>query len=295
MDIERVLRGTPATVTVTFYGGEEPQDADGTVTVTIKRSDGSTYSTGPATHEGDIGSGQYSVTISAQTTLDQFELEWSGDFGGSTATLTSYVEIVGGFYFTVSELRKYDQALTNATRFPVEKLVEKRLDVESEFEEICGRAFVPRFHREHLMNYSGEDYLRTEKPEVYKILKLTVDGQDRTSWEAGKLLVRDQDDPHIIHLYDEALELAWSDDVVIEYEYGLKKTPRLIKQAGLKRARGLLLGQNATIDERATVMSIPDFGTFNLATPGPQYTGIPDIDAILHRHMIGSGGVAGVF
>lgn len=289
MDIERVQRGTPATVTVTFYGDEAPLDADAGVTVTVKRPDGTTFSTGPATHVGAAGSGQYKVVIPAQTNLTYFDVTWTGTFAGNAATLTSYVEIVGDFYFTLSELRQYDSALTNTTRFPTDTLVEKRMDVEAEFEDICGRAFVPRFHREQLMQWTGEDYLRTEKPEVFNITKLTVDGADRMSYVTGNLIVRDQDDPHILHLYDEALELTNSDDVLIEYEYGMQRVPRPIKQMAKKRARGLLLGMNATIDERATVMSIPDFGTFNLAAPGPAYTGIPDVDAVLHRYMLGFG------
>lgn len=295
MDIERVLRGTPATVTVTFYGGEAAQDADVDVTVTVKNPDGTTYSTSTALHEGAAGSGQYKVNIPPQTNLTLFEVVWTGTFSGNPVTLTSYVEVVGGFYYTLSELRKYDPALANTTRFTTEALIEKRAEVEAEFEEICGRAFVPRFHREVRSIYTGENYLRTEKPEVFNITKLTVDGADFTSWVTAGNIQRDPDDPHILHLFDDAVGLAWSDNVVLEYEYGLKRVPPLIKSVAKKRARGLLLGMNATIDERATVMAIPDFGTFNLATPGPKYTGIPDIDAVLHRHMLGTSGNAAAY
>lgn len=288
MDIERVLRGTPATVVQTFYGGETPLDADGSVTYTIKNPDGTTYLSGTALHEGAAGSGSYKVTIPGQTNLTSFEVIWSGSFSSNVVTLSSYVEVVGGFYFTLSEIRNYDNALANTTRFPTEKLIEKRHEVESEFEDICQRAFVPRFHREQF-DWTGEDYIRTEMAEVFNITKITVDGADRMSYVSADLIRRDKDDPHILHLYDDALELTYSDNVVIEYEYGMQRLPLPVKQAAKKRARGLLLGMNATIDERATVMSIPDFGTFNLASPGPAYTGIPEVDAVLHRYMLGFG------
>jgi len=47
----------------------------------------------------------------------------------------------------------------------------------------------------------------------------------------------------------------------------------------------------ARIDERATVMNIPDFGNFQLATPGQRgsYTGIPEVDIVLDSYRLGWG------
>lgn len=292
MDIERVMRGTPTSVTVVFRGDEEPLDADGAVTVEIRRADGTTLLSTTAV-PGDPGSGQYTVVIPAQTDLNILEVVWTGEFSGNEASLVSYVEIVGSFLFTVSELRHFDQTLKNADRFPTEALEEKRTLVEEEFEDICSRSFIPRFHREEFTKLSGEAYLSLRKAEPIDITKLTVDGEDRLDWVTGGLIRTDRDDPKVLNLFGPAQAITRTRAaVVIEYEYGMRKVPPLIKDAGMKRARGLLLGQNATIDERATVMAIPEFGTFNLATPGQKgsYTGIPAIDAILDRYMLGIGG-----
>ena len=303
-DLERVQRGVPATLVVTFYGDETPIDADGdAVNVTVKRADGSTLSSGSALHQGSAGSGQYKYTVPAQSSLNILEVTWTGNFSGQPTSLVTEVEIVGGFLFTVSELRSYDTALANPDRFPLSMVLDRRIEVEDEFEDICGRAFVARFNREVIQQTPaflwegqrsyGQPFLELEKPELQAITKLTVDGTDQLDWVTQKLVTRDRDDPYVLNLYGDALAMAYAEEIEIEYEYGMWRTPPVLKDKAKKRARGLLVGQTSRIDERATIMSIPDFGTFNLATPGQRgsHTGIPDIDEALSRYMIGNGGI----
>jgi hypothetical protein len=287
---ERMLRNTPATVFVTFYAGESAADADAGVTDVVKKADGTTLLSGGASHEGPVGSGRYSELIPPQSTLDNLTVEWTGTFAGEVITLVSDVEIVGGFYFGLAELRAFDSALT-VTRFPLAKLSEKRAQVEAEFEDVTGRAFVPRFARETGLRGEGGTQFWLGKPDVLAITKLVVDGTDQTAaWVTAGLVTRDNDNGQVLNLTGDAIALSYADSVTIEYEYGHARPPTGIKEAALKRARGFLLGQNATIDERATVMSIPEFGTFNLSTPGQRgaHTGIPEIDVVLNRYMHGS-------
>lgn len=284
---ERMLRNSAATVFVTFYGGETAIDADGDVTDTVKRADGTTLLTDTASHEGPAGSGRYSELIPSQANLNSLTISWTGLFSGVSTTLESTLDIVGGFYFSIAELRAYDSALTLA-RFSTAELAEKRVMVEDEFEDICGRAFVPRFARETGLRGEGGTQFWLGKPDVLAITKLVVDGVDKlAAWVTTGLITRDNDNGQVLNLTGDAISLSSADSVEIEYEYGYRTTPVPIKEAAMKRARGFLLGRNATIDERATVMSIPDFGTFNLSTPGQRgaNTGIPDIDVVLNRYV----------
>lgn len=292
-DYERIGRGTSATIMVTFRTDAGTTiDADAGVNVLIKRADGSTLSNGAAAHDGAAGSGAYKVTIAAQTNLNLLSLTWTGTFSGQAVTLVTEAEIVGGFMFTLNELRNSDTIISgNTAKYTTEKLLDARIEVESEFEDVCGRSFTPRFYRE--LDPEGDidnGQLVLRKPEVHNITKFVVDGVDRIAWVTSNLITADPDDPFVLQLFDDARQAAWAADVEIEYEYGLKQVPRKIKAVGIKRARGNLTGMNARIDERATVMSIPDFGTFNLATPGRgnSYVGIPEVDAVLDRWMLGT-------
>lgn len=284
MDIERVVRNTPATLTVTFYTDETPNDADGTVSVVIKRANGTTLTSGNAVHQGAAGSGKYAFNLAPQASLNNLTVDWSGTFSGAVATISNRVEIVGGHYFTIAELRGYDSALADSSKYSTAALADARLAVEVEFERVCHRAFVHRFFREPFQG-DGSHYVWLKYPEIKQVLSV------------NDVAVVDDSD---FLTYDGMYELRWLTDIfvndepyIIEYEYGMDDVPVDIKRAALRRARGLLTGSRARIDERATVMQIPDFGTFQLSTPGQRgaMTGIPDIDVVLADYALGRGGV----
>lgn len=279
----RVTRGTPATLIATFYTDETPTDADDTVVVTIVKADGTVYDSGNATHVGDAGSGMYSIDIAGSATLNSLTASWVGAFTGAPATITTAVEIVGGTYFTISELRAEDAALT-AAKYPLGIIQNMRDEVETEFERICNRAFVPRFARETVTG-DGTDTVALSKYEPLTILSVAgVAVADSSIFET---------DGYRDLSYVDGTSWASGTRYVIEYEYGTQRVPLDIKQAALHRARGKLVSGRSRIDERATVMSIPDFGTFNLSTPGQRgaFTGIPDIDLVLNDYAYGRGGV----
>lgn len=302
--IERIQRGTPATLSVTFYGDETPVDSDVPVSVTIMRADGSELSTGTADH-GDEG--VYTYVLPPQSNLNNLSVAWTGQFNGSAATLTTDVEIVGGNYFSISELRAYDSVLANKTRYPYATLVNARAAVEAEFEGICGRAFVPRYARERLVgDVYGQIWL--SNPEPLRVLSCTVNGDDwsdRTfSGSSDNLRIVTLDRPISGNQWWETFGLddtslgVYQDHgiypraslIIIEYEFGKNAVPVRIKNAALKRAKHALVAGQSRIDERATTMNIPEFGNFVLATPGMRgsYTGIPEVDVVLADYVIGT-------
>lgn len=296
--MERVLRNTSATVSVTFYNGTTAVEADGAVNVVANKADGTTLFNTAATNESGVG--VYSVVIPAQANLNYLTLTWTGTFTGTSVSITSEVEIVGGFYFALGELRAYESAFSNTTKYPDSVLADARAQVESEFEDICHRAFVPRYWREESLETDPDEYmLWTEKPEVNVFTVLSQSGHDLMSYYTSGYLVRDKNSPRGIHAVNTAVNLFNYDTmyypISTEYEYGLKQVPIPIKNKALKRAKQVLLGLKSTIDERATTMLLPDIGTVNLATPGERgsETGVPDIDVVLRRYTLDGG--AGVY
>jgi hypothetical protein len=293
--VDRVLRNTAATISVTFYNGSSAAEADGAVTVTAKKADGTTLFSTTATNDPAVG--VYTTVIPPQANLNVLTLTWTGSFSGTAVSIQSVVEIVGGFYFSIAELRNYDTALANTTKFPNEKLVDVRTQVEAEFEDICGRAFVPRFYRETGLEVDYDNWtVWLEKPEPIRITSLTVNSVDQTGWANSGYLTRDKYSPNVLDLTNSAVGLAaYGITTAIEYEYGLTQVPVPVKEKALKRAAQKLKGINSAIDERATTMLIPDVGTVNLAQPGQRgsETGVPDIDVVLNRYKLDGG--AGVF
>lgn len=296
--MERVLRNTSATVSVTFYSGSTPVDADADPTVVVKRADGTTLLSTTATNEP--GTGAYSVVIPPQANLNMLTLTWTGNFSGTPMSIMSEVEIVGGFYFSLAELRAMDSNFANTTKYPNSALADARMQTEAEFEDICGRAFVPRYYKETgIASDEDSEMLWLEKPEPIRFLSFTVNGVDYLSWYTAGYLVRDKYSPRGIQLKHDAVGVFAYDPIYYpinaEYEYGMTSVPIPIKEKALKRAKMRLLGQKSTIDERATTMMLPDIGMVNLATPGQRgsETGVPDIDVVLQRYTLDGG--AGVF
>lgn len=279
--MERVLRGAPATLTAYFYNMEtlvDPDDND--VTVTATRADGTDlYLTPQAATR--VSAGKYTWTLPAQSFLNLFTVLWEGVIDDEPVSVTTYAEIVGGQYFTLPELRASDTALSNTEKYTTEKLRFARLAVEAEFEGICHRAFVPRYERE-LITGDGSSYIWLDHPEPLRVISLTVDGEDWSDTQPR----RPSDSLRQLYLPNG----TWTSgaEVLIEYEYGMWAAPERIKQAALKRAKYRLVADSSRIDERATVMNIPDFGNFVLSTPGMRgaYTGIPEVDVVLDDYVL---------
>jgi hypothetical protein len=244
--------------------------------------------------------GVYSVVIPAQSSLNYLTLNWTGSFTGTPVTISSNVEIVGGFYFSLGELRAYESTFSNLTKFPDSVLSDARDQVEAEFEDICHRSFVPRFWREDSVETDpDEDMLWLDKPEPISFITLKQNGQDLLGYYTSGYLIADKNSPRGVHVINTALNLfnynTMYYPISAEYEYGMKQVPIPIKNKALKRAKQVLLGLKSTIDERATTMLLPDIGTVNLATPGERgsETGVPDIDVVLRRYTLDGG--AGVY
>lgn len=289
--MDSVLRSTPATLAVTFYGDENPIDADGTVTVTITRADGSVLVSGAtASHQGAVGSGTYVHNLPGQSALAHLTCVWTGTFSGEQMSITTHVQIVGGVYFTLAEARKI-KGLESVTAYPTDLIAEQRTVVETEFEDACGRAFVPRYARD-VLSGDGTNTIMLSKPEPYEVLSIKVDGVDVTA-EVEPLLAATWMGE--LRRTDNSAWPIGDANVVIEYEYGAASVPLDIQRVAKIYLKSLLLDtRGGAIPDRATRM-VADETTYTLAVPGRAgyITGIPDVDAILTRRTLRSPWGAG--
>ncbi len=138
---QQVVVNAGALLTQTFSMGESRTDADGAVTVTVVASDGTEEASAAATRSA---LGTYTYPLEAHAEVDLLTVTWSGVFSGITQTIAGQVEIVGGHYFALSDLRAMP-GLSDPSRFPTAKLAEKRTEAQDDIEREVGVAFVERF------------------------------------------------------------------------------------------------------------------------------------------------------
>jgi hypothetical protein len=275
--VQRILRGTQATISYTH------RDADGSpvevagVTVGIRRADETDLvPSGTATvKEGKEH--RYALTPKQTSLLDQLTATWTVD-GASHETV---VEVVGGFYFSVQDVRAADRSLEDPGRYPASDLLATRQEVEDEFERICGVAFVPRYRR---VTIDGSDRavvslpsrrLRAVRDVVVGGVAWTTTDLSDVRWGAG------------ITRADGTLFPAGVRNITVGYEHGWSEPPSEIRRAALTRLRSRLNFSRSAIPDRATSFSVAEGGTYRLDTAGRSKTGIDEVDAALARYTEG--------
>ena len=288
MTYVRVLKTAQVVLSHTFYVDETPTDAIGAVTYSVKRLDGTVVASGNAT--GPSAQHVYTVTVPAQSQLDMLTVDWTGTVGGAAVTARDFIEVVGGFIFGLAEARAVPPAL-DATRYPTDKLAQKRIGVEQECETICGQAFVPRFARvaftldADARGTSITSKLALPHINVTALRAITVDGaaQSVTGLSVSQSGV--------------LRGLVWTGTIIgsriiVEYEHGMDYPPEDLKDACMLRLRSRLTQGDSGVPQRALSFSVQDGGVYRLSTPSATKTGIPDVDGVYERYTIGMGGFA---
>lgn len=290
MGLTRVRRTAAAVLTQTFYVGEDPSDAAGDVTVAVRRLDGTLLASGIATKPGST-TGQYQWILTGGPTapasvtwqLDHLVVTWTGTVGGALMTLTDRVEVVGGFVFGLAEARQADSSLANPVKYPTSLLAAKRIEVETELERITGQAWVPRFGRFAL---DGNGYAGLAVPKVYPVRALRAVG----TVEAGVLTALTLPTAATLDQYGNLTRAGgrpWPlgfGNVVLELEFGNDEPPPDLRDAAIYRLRSRLNLTRSGVPDRVNVYTTPDGSTYRITMPGPNTTGIPEVDGIYQSY-----------
>lgn len=295
----RVLRTAAAVLTHVFEVDETPTDAAGAVTVTVTGPDGTQVTTGDATKAAE---GTYTFALDGQQDLTVLSVAWSGTIAGADVVQTDEVEVVGGFFFGLREGRASDSSLSDTTKYPTASLITARLETEEEAEEICDRAFVPRYARVTL-NGTGETDLILTHPDpersvahVRRIRSVSMAAradETFTDFSAAELAaLKVGDDGTLRRLDGNRFTAGWG-NVVVEYEYGLDGPPVELMRAAMIRFRSRLQLANSQIPDRASSFTSADGGTYRLTMPGAWSTGLPEVDAVYSRYSRRSGAGTG--
>lgn len=279
---ERLLRGFPQTVQTTFYLDGTPTSA-GTVTVTITRADGTAVATAAATTTPSTG--VYVYSLAAQSLLGLLTATFTGTIAGSPASTTVQVEIVGGFYVSLAEIRALPN-LSEVAKFTNAELADARTWFESTFERATGVAWVPRYARDRVAGGSVSTLILphwpvrndplTGQPAVYSVRSYT-DAATYAAFTAGELADLIVDGPHLRRFAGSTFTLG-NGNLMVEYEHGYDSPPADVVEAAKVAIRDRLLGQN--VGNRVFGVTTEQ-GILRTSTPGPgRPFGIPDVDEV---------------
>lgn len=282
MTFVRIARTTRVTLSHTFYVDGVATDATGTPTVSIKRLDGEEVATPSVSHAG-VGTGTYSYVVPEQSTLDTLQAVITAVVAGATIEQSDWIEVVGGFLFTLAEARAMPPALS-LQQWPDAVLAQRRIGTEIECERICGQAFVPRFARVALSGNNRASVL-LPRSHVRAIRSITLDGvaQDSSTyhWTTSGVLIR---------------KTGWwtfgSSNVVVEFEYGMDVPPVDLSEAAMLRLRSRIAQGKSEIPSRASSYTVQGGGVYRLSMPTREKTGHPDVDGTYEGYMQVEAGFA---
>ncbi len=248
--------------------------ATGTPTVTVVRGDGTALVPASAP---TIVAGVVNLTLSATELafVDRLTVTWLLD---AVARGTSTVDVVGGVYLTVAELRELEPTLGEG-EFPAAVLRRGRREVESRFERsVQGVAFVPRLstHR-----FNAKSYATVVLPHYFVSAVYWVRYWSDNAWTALTTTDVVVSESGVVRL---GPDLApWGTLVEIGYVHGLTSPPEDVKRAAALAVRHQVLANRSGIDSRAMSYQPAEGGNVILATAGvgPWEFGIPDVDGVL--------------
>lgn len=275
---QQVLRGKAATLTVTWVGGDgEPVSAPSPVTVSVVGSDGLTVTTGAAASVGNTST--FGLTAAETAQLDLLTATWIA----TGASQTTNVEIVGGYYFTATEARAGDSALSDTGKYPDSRLLARRAQVEAEIEMAADVAFVPRFSVVTIEGNGTNEIVGPAMPRVVRWATINYGAATRdltVSEIAGLQMERSGE-----------ISLpagSWPEHalVTIGLEHGHDRPPHKIRDAAITLLRVRMNTGTSNFPDRAERYQAVEGGTMYLSMPGAYKIGIPEVDAAIATYGV---------
>lgn len=284
-----VLKDTEYTLTSpTFVGadGETPADCATDPTCAVTSAAGRTLTAATVTNTTEDGVYTAAVTTTHTAQLDRLTFTWTGAAGSLDQMYTQELEVAGGWYVTIPEVRAVRE-LSNTSSYSVAAVRAARDRFERIAEHHCGQAFVPRFHTETLRG-DGTANLLLKYPNLIDVLSVTIDGDAQSAADFE---------------LDEALGLVYADgssfasstnrNVTVCYSHGLSSCPEDVKEACLIYLRSKLTHVVAGLPSASMTEAIDGGRQITYASQGTNApTGIPEVDEVLNRRNVRIPGVA---
>jgi len=257
--VDRIPQGQSTTIWASWeLGGDATDPGTVAVTVTSDRLASDIISAGPTTGTGATRA--VALTAAQTANLDLLTLNWMAADGSA---LTTYVEVVGGFLFSLGRARKLSP-LQDTTAYTNDAILEARTLAEDAIEDICGVSFVPRYRHEEV---SIESYglLHGSRRNIRNVLQLST---FMTSADGGKQVpLPNLSGLQIVAGYEVYMPTLWnwfSRPIMMSYEHGYRFPPPRVANAALLLARRWAI--ESPWDERTTGFRTRDGGEMSILT-----------------------------
>lgn len=289
---QRILRGAAATLVYFHLDADgEAAAASGTLTVGVTAADGTVIkAAGSGTTADPDVTGRYTVALTpAQTaSLNLLTATWT-DSAAPTVGRTTDHEIVGGYIFSLADVRAHNPNLESEAEYASELIIAKRLEVEDEVEDICDVAFVPRYQRVVVDGtgsnevLAGVQMIRTIRScRIYASTGSTSYTSLNASQLAGLVFTRDG----LVRRTDGGSFDYGLGNIVLEVEHGYTAPPADLRTAVLDRLHDRLIDPNSAIPSRARAYTAADGFSYELTRSDEFSTGIPSVDAVYQRYSL---------
>lgn len=287
---QRILQATTGSISWQPLDGDGEPANPGTVTVGVVSSDGtSVVAAGTATSGSTAEPRTLALTVAQTASLEVLTATWK--VGTDTVAVTDHW-IVGGFLYSIAEMRNREPSTADAARDVTAALRLARDETEETFEHATGIPWTPRLHvvsstRDHdgYVLDTGCLFARS-----VRWCRLWYGEDDYTSLTAAELA-------QIAPAEDGVVKLPVSTSgyrlvtAGVEVGYWQGGTTNGVQVPADVRRQALIAGRSGAhlsrsgIPDRATSQQLPDGTSITLATPGVGrwVTGIPSVDEMLKR------------
>lgn len=275
--MDRVIRGTSATISITFRVDGTPTDpSPDSATVRVVREDGTELVASTAATEAGTGKFTYALTPTHTAQLDVLTAEWTATLSAQVQTVRTKIEIVGEMLCSIAEIT---DALPSGVTASTDEVKAEHVRAESWLEDTCGVAFRPRYARERLDGSGGVDLL-VSNPRPITLVAVTIDDTALTTEERDAVEVYESGT-----LYRASGWASGRRNVEIKYEHGYPIVPAPVNRAAIKLARFFLTPDPSNRDERATRIET-DEASYSLVTPGVRgaILSIPEVNAVIEQY-----------
>lgn len=294
--MDRLLRDAIGQLDLLTYDATgAPVDIDGSNAPAIVVTDSAGVATAAWT-PSRVNVGTYkAIAPSNLEALDTYTAVWNFANG---QTRTTQFELVGGFLFTIADVRALGTPLSNATTYPAAVVLAARAAVEDVFEDekITNRAFRPRGRR-FTSDSTGTDTLVVPDFDITRVVSASVDGgaltvSDVKVESGGTLRLKTGTWGLQPWIGTSGAQVQGVQNISVFYEYGFASPPAKVRREALKLAKSYLL--ESPLEEGRATAVFTDLGGYRLSIAGRDgWTGIPSVDACLAQYSFAPTVVVG--
>jgi hypothetical protein len=271
--VDRILRGSAATISFQLLvDGAGADPSPDSARVDVLDSSGALLVDGADATNEPLGKFTLPLEPVVTSALDVLTARWTLTYGGEEQTFETYVEVVGGYLFSLADVRA-DPDLADEDLYPIDRVIEMRTQAEDALEQACGVAFVPRF-RVDTVEARGRIMLARRRPT--KIRSIKRDGVALSETASAQLRVRSDG---VVLVSRSRYAHYPTCEYEIAYEHGYPFPPAREARAAFLLAKRWLVEQ--PFDERASKVTT-DGGTIDLQIRGA--FDIPEVNRVVRLH-----------